>query len=414
MSGANARVRKSLTLSKEKGGRNKAQLLCFVSYNQNDRAWAEWIAWTIEDLGHSARIQAWDFVPGTTWPQQMHQFVTESDKVVCVLSPNFLASDFTAAEWQAAFVEDPIGEQQRLLPIKVRDCQPRGLLAARVYVDLVQKNRSEARELLRRALVGGRAKPLSEPKFPGAQEDEEPDFPGSVHFALVLDGIFEEASRGRVEAIVAHLRRLLNDPSVTINEVRRGSMILSITCEAKAFHLLERLLRNHEIDDVEGMSIIGYWPLSSSHVDPVEDRAAHLMAWLPQAFLPFVQEGEDVTDLTQDLLLKAFESDELRYSVLGNPAKAAELARALLVANKAAKDTDRAVRLRFRETHGGVARTQILQTALSIYDELGDEDKKILEAYWTAVSEGGVAAELLDEHVRAVQARFGAQLLLEE
>lgn len=44
----------------------------FVSYTQADQAWAEWIAWTLEEDGHQVLVQAWDFVPGTNWTQSMH------------------------------------------------------------------------------------------------------------------------------------------------------------------------------------------------------------------------------------------------------------------------------------------------------------------------------------------------------
>ena len=37
----------------------------FVSYTHTDRAWAEWIAWVLEEDGHQVLIQAWDFVPGS-------------------------------------------------------------------------------------------------------------------------------------------------------------------------------------------------------------------------------------------------------------------------------------------------------------------------------------------------------------
>ncbi len=36
----------------------------FVSYNRADRAWAEWIAWTLEEQGFEAIVQAWDIRPG--------------------------------------------------------------------------------------------------------------------------------------------------------------------------------------------------------------------------------------------------------------------------------------------------------------------------------------------------------------
>ncbi len=43
----------------------------FVSYTQADRAWAEWIAWMLEEDGHQVLVQAWDFVPGSNWIQGM-------------------------------------------------------------------------------------------------------------------------------------------------------------------------------------------------------------------------------------------------------------------------------------------------------------------------------------------------------
>ena len=33
----------------------------FVSFNQADRAWATWIAWTLEGAGYSVFFQDWDF-----------------------------------------------------------------------------------------------------------------------------------------------------------------------------------------------------------------------------------------------------------------------------------------------------------------------------------------------------------------
>nr|WP_157467260.1 toll/interleukin-1 receptor domain-containing protein [Frankia sp. QA3] len=32
----------------------------FVSYAPADRAWAEWIAWTLEEAGFHVAVQAWD------------------------------------------------------------------------------------------------------------------------------------------------------------------------------------------------------------------------------------------------------------------------------------------------------------------------------------------------------------------
>ena len=50
----------------------------FISYNKADRAWAEWIAWTLEEAGYSTTIQAWDFQAGGN-------FVLEMQKAASIL-----------------------------------------------------------------------------------------------------------------------------------------------------------------------------------------------------------------------------------------------------------------------------------------------------------------------------------------
>src|SRR3954464_1679492 len=100
----------------------------FISYTQTDRAWAEWIAWQLEEDGHRVLIQAWDFVPGTNWIQSMQAGTELSTRTVAVLSEAYLASVFGGAEWQAAFAQDPTGSERKLLTVRVTDCGRPGLL----------------------------------------------------------------------------------------------------------------------------------------------------------------------------------------------------------------------------------------------------------------------------------------------
>jgi hypothetical protein len=43
----------------------------FVSYTQVDQAWAEWIAWVLEENEYQVLIQAWDMVAGSNWISRM-------------------------------------------------------------------------------------------------------------------------------------------------------------------------------------------------------------------------------------------------------------------------------------------------------------------------------------------------------
>ena len=139
----------------------------FVSYNQADRGWAEWIAWTLEKGGHTTSIQAWDIQPGANFVLEMQRFAIESRRTLIVLSANYLASMFTQPEWAAAFVDDPTSRARKLLPVRVAVCEPPGLLKAIVYCDLVGLDQATAREKLLAAVKQSRALPDVEPSFPG-------------------------------------------------------------------------------------------------------------------------------------------------------------------------------------------------------------------------------------------------------
>lgn len=79
----------------------------FISYATPDGAWAEWIAWILEENGHTVHLQAWDFVPGKSFVMEMNKGVTECDRTIAILSDDYLKADFTQAEWAAAFRQDP-------------------------------------------------------------------------------------------------------------------------------------------------------------------------------------------------------------------------------------------------------------------------------------------------------------------
>jgi len=92
-----------------------------------------------------------------------------------LLSPRYLQSGFSAAEWNAAFQQDPTGEKRLLIPVRIEECDPiqMGLLRSRVYIDLVGVSEAEATEKLLAALKQGRAKPTVAPLFPGSSRQIE-------------------------------------------------------------------------------------------------------------------------------------------------------------------------------------------------------------------------------------------------
>ena len=375
----------------------------FVSYNHKDQEWAEWVAWTIEDLGYRAVIQAWDFVPGRSWVHEMQLQLAACTAVICLLSQNFLESDYTAAEWETAFAKDPVGKHRRLIPIRIKECELHAFLNTRVYVDFVGRERDICRELVRKALTGERAKPSSEPTFPG-DKGQEPAFPGRMQrFALVLDGVFEEYDRRRVEALTEHLRKILKDSNLSILDVRAGTVIISIEARPEALEVLEQLRSTPEGIRFLGDPAIAHWKLApNKEIDPVGERLVSYGEWLQEMFEPQVG-MEAAQDLVQDFVVLVLTAGNNRYPILESPALAAQVARGLLMDYLKQRDEEniarRAVNLRSPELPD---RDEILRLSMRLFEQLSEYERDLLENYWNARFEGSDLADEIESESRSL------------
>ncbi|HEV2783999.1 MAG TPA: FxSxx-COOH system tetratricopeptide repeat protein [Actinophytocola sp.] len=191
----------------------------FVSYTQADRAWAEWIAWILEEDGYQVLIQAWDFVPGTNWTQSMQEGVTGAGRTIAVLSNAYLKSVYGKTEWLAAWAADPLGEERKLLPVRVENCERPGFLGGVVGVDLFGLDEADAKATLRSSIaaaLSGRAKRKVE--FPGRAVPQPARFPGA------LPAVWKVAARnpnftGRDADLAAVAKNLSAGSTVTVHSV---------------------------------------------------------------------------------------------------------------------------------------------------------------------------------------------------
>lgn len=152
---------------------SEAQTL-FISYAHEDVGWAEWVGSTLERNGHKTIVAQWDFKPGSNFVLEMDRAVKECDRVLALLSPAFIVSQYTLPEWAAAFAKDPTGRERRLIPVRVRDCIPEGLLGQVVYVDLVGLGQEDATERLLESVSERRLKPAGKVAFPVAETPAGP------------------------------------------------------------------------------------------------------------------------------------------------------------------------------------------------------------------------------------------------
>lgn len=109
----------------------------------------------------------------------MHEGLQTTKRTLLVLSPSYLTAVYPQQEWAATFVQDPQGKEGRLVPVRVRDCRPDGLLASLGYIDLVgiDDEVTARKQLLEGVRPQGR--PVHMQPFPGAISiDHPPSFPG--------------------------------------------------------------------------------------------------------------------------------------------------------------------------------------------------------------------------------------------
>lgn len=118
----------------------------FISYNTVDRYWAIGLAEWLVAAGYTQVMQETDFAPGSNFVLEMDKSAKLAKRTLAVLSPDYLASSFTAPEWAEAFARDPKGDHRILIPVRVRECDLDGLLAQIVYIDLFNLSPAEARE----------------------------------------------------------------------------------------------------------------------------------------------------------------------------------------------------------------------------------------------------------------------------
>jgi tetratricopeptide (TPR) repeat protein len=201
----------------------------FVSYTQADRAWAVWLAWELEAAGYTTLLQAWDMPAGTAFVHAMDQAVQRTRHTLLVLSPAYLRSPMAEAEWRPRIVADPSGEARRLLPVRVEDCQLTGLLADRVWIDLVGLDEATARARLGEEVASalrGHARPTSRPRYPATSTPilavERPRFPTALPPVWNMPYRRNRAFTGR-EEVLAALAKQLGRGAAAVTQALQGA-----------------------------------------------------------------------------------------------------------------------------------------------------------------------------------------------
>ena len=138
----------------------------FITYNGQDEQWATWVAATLEAAGYTTVLQAWDMRPGDNFMATMDHALATCRHTLGLLSPHYLKSVFTRAEWTAAYRQALLGKRRGFIPVRIAECEPAPLLGPLAYIDLVGLAAADAQARLL-AGVADTARRRVAPPFPG-------------------------------------------------------------------------------------------------------------------------------------------------------------------------------------------------------------------------------------------------------
>src|SRR5579859_3302391 len=94
----------------------------FVSHAGADRAWAEWVAWQLEQAGYTVELDVWDWAAGQNLMTAMSDALDRCDRVVALFSAAYFnRSRYTAEEWSVAALHVPGTGDHRLVPVRVEN-----------------------------------------------------------------------------------------------------------------------------------------------------------------------------------------------------------------------------------------------------------------------------------------------------
>ncbi len=122
----------------------------FISYNNADRIWAEWIAWQLKEEGYATILPNFGLRSGYNFALEIDKIRKEARQIIVVLSPDYIRSLYAQLEWAFVLKQDTIGKHGLVLLVHVRECSQilKEVLGPIDYIDLVGQSKSIARATL--------------------------------------------------------------------------------------------------------------------------------------------------------------------------------------------------------------------------------------------------------------------------
>jgi len=114
-------------------------------------------------------------------------------------------------------------------------------------------------------------------------------------FTLVLSGTVNEVDRARAEAIIAHLKNVVGDVEMTLEEIKPGSVLLVLSSSPEDIEVVEWMFKTGQLTELLGFPVLDVRLGTVSEVAIIEiaPNCINLSQWLQNVIQPGWQTLEE-------------------------------------------------------------------------------------------------------------------------
>ncbi len=193
----------------------------FISRAGRDNAFAIWLAALLIAQGKTVILQDTDF-KSRDFLDAMHEALQRCRRTVAIYSPDYLASDYCKAEWQAAIGDDIANAQIRFVPMMLEPCMPDGLLRRIAYKPLPDIRRRNDKRLLIEEILAWLDVPLVTLDVP-----EPPDGTLIARQPIVHPEIRAQDDFAGRGDLMAELAKRIDKGSMVLTNARHATQAIS-------------------------------------------------------------------------------------------------------------------------------------------------------------------------------------------
>jgi hypothetical protein len=211
----------------------------FLSYSHRDKDWVHnWLLPRLEDADIRVCIDFRDFEPGAPSLTEMERAVLQSRKTLLVLTPDYLASEWTEFENILAQTLDPAARRRRLLPLLLKPCELPLRIRTLTYLDFTKPDRVSLQLDRLIAAIASEARPTA--ASPSLLPELMSKSPSVAQVTILLEGDVQEFTSSERERFVFALSRIVNvaPGQIRILHVSPGSVQVTLEMPEEAARLL--------------------------------------------------------------------------------------------------------------------------------------------------------------------------------